>query len=446
MRSDTDKLALRIAIGAIIGAVILVCLGVITVQQDGRRGQVVARLGEGGGEPGGAAEERALSPEPEAAPRPVGERVEELPGTVAEGGQGGLAAGASGQAMGGHVEEVPPDAAEAAGVLGPGTAADTESAMGAGGSWQPERPPREAGAVGLPDAGYRPAAVRADSGLEAGADTPHRAGAVGAPVEPPEQADTAGEAETPDAVPATTAVVEPGSALATGPARPTWSRDENGLPPLARADLAGSVVADGQFEDPHAWAPLHRTEVEDSVDIKGGENYILWERTRSMDDPGTLGVYQDLQVDVSPATSLAMSLDVLIDRDSVDATRARLVGLETAGLAPVRVRVTYQGVDRRWYHWEHAFLGGRYDPLVFDLDEETGALSLKEGATLTEPVTVMAPGRWCRFEFDLMDDAARRDPATGVVYPRPAWVARISLYGTGWDFRGAAGNVALRPG
>ncbi len=213
---------------------------------------------------------------------------------------------------------------------------------------------------------------------------------------------------------------------------------------LQAANLSGNLIKDADFNTLNKWERFHSSEVGDIVSLDKRGNYIVWERTGSRNDEGTVGVYQNLDVDVRNTRTLSLCLDVWVDYHTLERTGWWWEERDENGQMPVEITVLYLDKTGKSHQWSHGFLIDHHASAVLWVDPDTGKWEYKDGIAAPQNITPVPKASWCHFCFDLLDEAIRKDLKGQRALPKPARLIRILLYGNGWDFRGAVGNVVLR--
>lgn len=219
------------------------------------------------------------------------------------------------------------------------------------------------------------------------------------------------------------------------------------IPPAPEiADQNGNLLRNAIFQGQDEWQVRHRSNVEDEFSVRGEENCIILERSDSQNDGGSVGLYQDLDVDVSGADRLLLSLDVCVASQTLDGSGWRTEERRGRGEMPARVSIVYldEGGDEQV--WDHGFTTISDSSRVYYItNPKTGQEEVKyPGVTEFRNATKINAAEWSHFSFDLLDENVRMDPWGDVVLPEPVTLIRISLYGNGWDFRAAIKNPILR--
>lgn len=186
------------------------------------------------------------------------------------------------------------------------------------------------------------------------------------------------------------------------------------LPPALPADdLSGNLLINGTFQGMDGWQPLRNVDMFELPILKTQDNYVYWQRMPESPTRGEVGVSQDLDLDISFAQSLVLSLDVWLDAgSSADASQEQRGGL-------ARVTLDYTDWNGNPQTWDHTF--------------EIGGTGLNTSA--------VPQAEWSNFLFDLY--TAWTD-AYGNALPPPARLTQFSVFGEGTNFRGAAGNILLQ--
>jgi hypothetical protein len=196
--------------------------------------------------------------------------------------------------------------------------------------------------------------------------------------------------------------------------------------PLAAEDLAGNLLTNGAFEDLAGWGTLHQSNVPDKIRLENGGNFVLWERTQSNSDGGAVGLFQDIDVDLSGAEQLMLCLDVWVGYHTLRNTGSWSDVKGGMGEMPVQITVHYLDASGNQERWSHGFLVPN------------------EGDTDLENYTLVPTAEWSHVCFDLMDDAVRKNPPGELTLPPPTTITQVRLFGSGWDFKGAVGNALLQ--
>lgn len=194
--------------------------------------------------------------------------------------------------------------------------------------------------------------------------------------------------------------------------------------PYPAASQEENLLKNGTFQDLIHWERYEQIAPEDLVSLTAESNYVVWTRTNSREESGALGVYQDDQhIDLSGAKQVMVDVDVWVGGQS-------LTGIgewtETAGITgemPVHLEITYLDANGEKFLWDCGFL-------VY-------------GFSMAENVKVLEKAVWTHFSFDLLDDTVRINPR-GDLLPSPTTITKVMVYGNGWDFSGAIGNLSIR--
>jgi hypothetical protein len=196
--------------------------------------------------------------------------------------------------------------------------------------------------------------------------------------------------------------------------------------PLAAADLAGNLLANGAFEDLAGWGTLHQSDVADEIRLEDGGNFVLWERTRSGSDGGAVGLFQDLEVDVLGAEQVNLCLDVWVGYHTLQNSGRSSESQGSEGEMPAHITVRYLDASGNQGRWSHGFL------------------IRSEGETSLQNYTLVPAAEWSHVCVDLTDEGVLKDPRGEQTLPRPVTITQVRLFGDGWDFKGAVGNALLR--
>jgi hypothetical protein len=188
--------------------------------------------------------------------------------------------------------------------------------------------------------------------------------------------------------------------------------------------LEENLLENGTFQNLAGWERYEQTAQEDVASLTAESNYVVWTRTNSREESGALGVYQeDLHIDLSGAGQVMVDVDVWVGGQT-------LAGIgewtETAGIAgemPVHLEVTYLDANGEKFLWDRGFL-------VY-------------GFTVAENIEIVEKAVWTHFSFDLLDDTVRMNPK-GDLLPPPTTITKVMVYGNGWDFSGAVGNLSIQ--
>lgn len=215
------------------------------------------------------------------------------------------------------------------------------------------------------------------------------------------------------------------------------------IPGLQPVNLSENLLKNGDFNTLEEWERFHSSKAGDLISLEKGQNYIVWERTNSQNDKGKVGVYQNLDVDVFNTRSLSLCLDVWVDYHTLEHTGWWWEARDGNAEMPVEMTVLYLDKTGKSYQWNHKFLIQHNAPAVLWVNPDTGKWEYRSGVTPSQNVTPLPKASWGHFCFDLMDETSRKDGQGRRILPKPARLTRILLYGSGWDFRGAVGNVML---
>jgi hypothetical protein len=188
--------------------------------------------------------------------------------------------------------------------------------------------------------------------------------------------------------------------------------------PLPAAALEGNLLKDGSFQNLEGWTQHDTTDAEDQISLEAGENYVVWTRTNSRFESRGLGVYQnDLDLEISGANTLILELDVWVGGQTLDG--AGWLSNE----APVLLEIMYLDQEDRTHTWRRGFI--------------------MHGEAEVQSITLVQQAVWTHVSVDLMDAQNRLDEF-GSAMPAPATILKVMVYGNGWDFKGAVGNLSLK--
>ena len=226
----------------------------------------------------------------------------------------------------------------------------------------------------------------------------------------------------PGASPSPLSTGAPGPSTAPAPSpSPTLEPD-----PLPHVSLAGNKLENGDFEGLAGWEDAHSSPVPDRTRLAHGGNFVFWQRVGSQENGGSLGVAQSLDLDVSEARRVELCLDIWVGYHTLKNTGWFAEEYGRLNEMPVHVRIDYldeAGLQQTWHH---------------------GFLTRHDGTTSMSNYTLVPAAKWRYFCFDILDDQVRRGPYGRETLPQPIEIQRVQLFGNGWDFKGAVGNVMLR--
>jgi hypothetical protein len=188
--------------------------------------------------------------------------------------------------------------------------------------------------------------------------------------------------------------------------------------PLPAANLETNLLKNGSFQTLEGWAQHDTTDAEDQISLETRENYVVWTRTNSRSESRGLGLYQDdLELNVSGANTLMIDLDVWVGGQTLDG--AGWLGNE----APMLLEIMYLDQESRTHTWRRGFI--------------------MHGEVELEHIMTVPQATWTHVSFDLMDAQNRLDQFDSAM-PAPATILKVMVYGNGWDFKGAVGNLCIR--
>lgn len=188
--------------------------------------------------------------------------------------------------------------------------------------------------------------------------------------------------------------------------------------PLPAAELGGNLLRNGAFDSLEGWTQHDTTDAEDQILLEARENFVVWTRTNSDSKGGGLGVYQDdLYSDVTDAKNLMVDMDVWVGGQTLDG--AGWLGNEV----PVLLEIMYLDQEDRTHTWRRGFI--------------------MHGEVELLHITTLPQATWTHVSFDLMNAEHRLD-RLGAAMPPPAKLLKVMVYGNGWDFKGAVGNLCIQ--
>jgi hypothetical protein len=199
------------------------------------------------------------------------------------------------------------------------------------------------------------------------------------------------------------------------------------LPRLSEVNLEGNLIKNGNFQSFSSWTKYYKSNKKDNHTIEDQPNYVIWERSGSGSDGGTLSLSQEINHDVKKYSSLMLQFDVWIDYHTLKGRGKHAKESNKIGELPVMIVVKYQGVDNK----SHALILGF-------LTESSGV----HNVGLCDNVLKIPSKEWHNKKLDLMNDATRIDHL-GNILPKPKYLLRFQVMGKGWDFRAAVGNIRL---
>jgi len=198
-------------------------------------------------------------------------------------------------------------------------------------------------------------------------------------------------------------------------------------PKLDSIDMRGNLIKNGAFKNLKGWNQIHKSNTNDTFSIKWKQNHIIFERAQSESDGGTLGVSQNIDAIVSKYKSLILSLDVWIDYHTLKDTGKWAKKHGGLGELPLMISMKYQDVNDILQVWNYGFItkSGRVDDSRAQIN-----------------ISYITKRKWHHYDINILSDSVRRD-SSGKVLPRPKKILQVNVYGKGWDFRGAIGNLKL---
>lgn len=198
--------------------------------------------------------------------------------------------------------------------------------------------------------------------------------------------------------------------------------------------LRGNLIKNGDFaQGLESWEKNHTSRVDDRWKVEVSGEGLKWERLRSHNDGGAVGVWQQVNVSTVGLRRLTLKFQVKVSYQSLENSGSWSEGRGGWGETPVRVALDYLAEDGREYHWEHGFLYlYRKAPTIEEVPDPTD-------------FTRIAQDRWSPFEIDLLRGGALQtpEPRKGKILPRPKEIRKLSFFGSGWDFEGGVRKVTL---
>jgi hypothetical protein len=133
--------------------------------------------------------------------------------------------------------------------------------------------------------------------------------------------------------------------------------------------------------------------------------------------------HDDLHINLNGAGQVLLDLDVWVGGQTLvgDGEWTESVGI--SGEMPVHVEITYLDENGEKFLWDRGFL-------IY-------------GFGIAANVEVIDKATWTHVTVDLLDDEVRTNPK-GDLLPPPATITKIMVYGNGWDFSGAVGNLSIQ--
>jgi hypothetical protein len=200
-----------------------------------------------------------------------------------------------------------------------------------------------------------------------------------------------------------------------------------------RPQDARNRIKNPSFAGFESWRQFHISKTPDKHSLTEAGGVVTWERTQSGHENGLVGIEQQLDIDVRNANRVVLSLEALVEYQTLYAPPLWLSNLNYPSQLPVHVAVLYD--DRRGhpYRWDYGFTIHEGADGVLELDGKTQVYQYKPGKAPLPNATPVPQGKWCRVSIDILEHAD----------PRPVKIAGLLLYGNGFDFKGAVRNVRL---
>ena len=148
-----------------------------------------------------------------------------------------------------------------------------------------------------------------------------------------------------------------------------------------------------------------------------------------MSKGGTLGLSQNLQIDVSKAPAVQLEFDVWIGSHSLNSIGWWSSQHGGFGEMPIIVSVDYLDAQKRQHRWNCGFI-------------TTG--SDTKGHDANHRVQTVPRGSWHHAAFDLRNKKNLQVPNDGTTMLPLATITKLTVSGKGWDFRSAVGNLVLQ--
>lgn len=201
------------------------------------------------------------------------------------------------------------------------------------------------------------------------------------------------------------------------------------LSTLEPVDMSENLIIDWRFRDLSDWKDFdtHTKHGRGYKNYYG--HYMSWKRENSGNDGTTVGVSLGKIIDVSRFKPLELSFDVWIDSHSLKGTGKWSEQHGGDGEMPVMISIYFQGEDTKHYYWTYGFIS-----------EENP----KEKSSIRN-VMKITKQKWHHFSCVIPDDIVWSDSRQINRLPRPKQIKQIMVFGKGWDFSGAIGNLLLIP-
>lgn len=215
------------------------------------------------------------------------------------------------------------------------------------------------------------------------------------------------------------------------------------IPDLLPDDMSGNYIENGDFKSFEGWVKFHLSKVDDEIKLGSGDNYVFWERLTESDQCGSVGLYQDINVDVDQMKQVILRADVWIDLQKLKKNNNdKNNDLIRQTVAPVRISVIYNDINGKIQRWDQGFVVAKNAEKIWKLNPKTGKRQNTKTFLLPGNKVPVPRSQWCHFIIDLKADGGMKD-INGKILPTPTKISRIMIYGNGWDYRGAIGNLMM---
>jgi serine/threonine protein kinase len=194
------------------------------------------------------------------------------------------------------------------------------------------------------------------------------------------------------------------AASSTPPIPAITTKDRPASTPLS---TRANAIRNPSFRGLEGWHRLPTHRIVGLIIVEPREDALLLERAKTGNDGGRIGVFQELDLDVSAASRLEFSIEVRVERQGIPGTNKNRP-------APAKATIIFLDNEGKEHTWEYGFL-------------------LHVRNQLPANMTIVPRGTWFRGDFDLLDDKVRLDLEGTATLPRPARIKRLELLGSGWD-------------
>jgi hypothetical protein len=197
----------------------------------------------------------------------------------------------------------------------------------------------------------------------------------------------------------------------------TWAQDDQ-----------ASLIANGDFVRGMSYWVRDQPCADCSITVQpeayAGSPALAWERTNSGSVGSAVSAWQPLDFDVKGYGSLWLSMKVLVERHTLPNSGWWSDQNAGSGEYPVKVSLTFLDEQGQSFEWAYGFM------------------ITHDGATALRNFFIEPGGEWSSFETDVFDASQWLGPL-GQPLPRPVHLTRITVGGSGWDFKGAVANLSL---